>query len=163
MSSFETYNITRAVLHISARGLYLLAFTLIVLYTYDTVSRLKEDRKIRALGGFATARAHTWAPFGLDFLYRAVKATFAHQIPEFWSQILSSAKRPSDLPPPTTVDCRVTGERIVLTIDPENVKALLAAQFNEYGKSEFSTPTGRTSWGIASSQPMERCGILRAS
>ena len=32
------------------------------------------------------------------------------------------------------VDCG--GERIIVTADPENVKAILATQFNEFGKGE---------------------------
>src|SRR5256885_8631610 len=116
---------------------YLLLSGLAVVVIRAMVSRFNVDRKISALGGFGTARGYTWAPFGLDFLYRGLSAAVIHQVPQFWAQVLSDAKRPAHLQSPTTVDCRVAGERFLFTIDPENVKALLAAQFNDYGKGEI--------------------------
>jgi cytochrome P450 len=137
MPSFDTDSLVRAVIRVAALGLSLFAFALVVIATRIIVSRFNEDRKIRALGGFGTARGYTWAPFGLDFLYRGLRAAFRHQVPQFWSRVLSDAKRPIGLPAPMTVDSRVAGERFLFTIDPENVKALLAAQFSDYGKGEI--------------------------
>ena len=137
MSLYNLDGWLQAVPHVSALWPSVLIFGLAVVFIRATVIQVKEDRKIRALGGFGTARGYTWAPFGLDFLYRGLKAAVGHQVPQFWIKVLSDAKRPADLPPPTTVDCRVTGERFLFTIDPENVKALLAAQFSDYGKSEI--------------------------
>lgn len=37
---------------------------------------------------------------------------------------------------PYTVEACPGGERIIFTADPENIKAILAAQFNDYGKGE---------------------------
>ena len=116
---------------------YLFIFALIAVVLFDTVNKLNEDRKVRALGGFGIARGYTWAPFGIDFLCKGLRATVSHQLPQFWTKVLSDAKRPATLPPPTTVDSRVAGERFLFTIDPENLKALLAAQFTDYGKSEM--------------------------
>jgi cytochrome P450 len=137
MPSFDVDGLVRGALRVSALGLYLLVFGLLVLIIRTTVGHFIENRKVRALGGFGTARAYTWAPFGLDFLYRGLRAAVGHQVPQFWRRVLSDAKRPANLLHPTTVDCRVAGERFVFTIDPENVKALLAAQFSDYGKSEI--------------------------
>lgn len=137
MAFFDFDNLLRTVLRVSVLGLGLLLFGLVALIIRTAVSQLTENRKIRALGGFGTARGYTWAPFGLDFLYRGLRAAISHQVPEFWSGVLANAKRPGNLLHVTTVDCRVAGERFLFTIDPENVKALLAAQFNDYGKSEI--------------------------
>ncbi|KAI4259583.1 MAG: hypothetical protein LQ352_000651 [Teloschistes flavicans] len=35
-----------------------------------------------------------------------------------------------------TVDLKFAGERLIFTADPENIKAVLASQFNEYGKGD---------------------------
>lgn len=35
-----------------------------------------------------------------------------------------------------TGECRIAGRRIVFTIDHENIKAILATQFSDYGKGE---------------------------
>jgi len=137
MPSFGIGGSLRVVLRLSTLGVYLLVFALILLALQVTVSHFNERRKIRALGGFATARLNTWAPFGLDFLYTCLRAASCHQIPQFWRTTLANANKPAGLPLATTIDCRVAGERFVFTIDPENVKALLAAQFNDYGKSEI--------------------------
>jgi len=31
---------------------------------------------------------------------------------------------------------RIPGQRAVLTVDPENIKAILATQFNDFGKGQ---------------------------
>jgi cytochrome P450 len=137
MAFFGFDNLLRTVLRVSVLGLCLLFFGLVALIVRAVVSQFNENRKIRALGGFGTARSYAWAPFGIDCLYRGLIAAINHQVPEFWSGVLADAKRPAGLLQVTTVDCRVAGERFLFTIDPENVKALLAAQFNDYGKSEI--------------------------
>ena len=137
MSLFNTNLYIYAIRRLSALWLYILVFSFAIVIIHIRLSRFKEARKIQALGGFGTARGYAWAPFGVDFLYRGLRAAVHHQVPQFWTKALSDAKRPANLPhPTTTVDCRVAGERFVFTIDPENIKALLAAQFNDYGKSE---------------------------
>lgn len=37
---------------------------------------------------------------------------------------------------PYTIEFRIAGKRIIATADPENIKAILASQFNDYGKGE---------------------------
>jgi cytochrome P450 len=137
MPSFSIDSSLQIALRLSALGLCLLVFILVLLVLRLAVSSFNEKRKIQVLGGLATARLNTWAPFGLDFLYTGLKAASFHQIPQFWRTTLANAKKPAGLPPATTIDCRVAGRRFVFTIDPENVKALLATQFNDYGKSEI--------------------------
>ena len=35
-----------------------------------------------------------------------------------------------------TVECTIGGRRMVFTVDPENIRAILATQFGDYGKGE---------------------------
>lgn len=37
---------------------------------------------------------------------------------------------------PYTIELHATGERFIITTDPENLKAVLATQFEDYGKGE---------------------------
>lgn len=52
-----------------------------------------------------------------------------HKNVEFWQDMLSRVKG-------WTGEKRILGLRIVFTAEPENIKAILATQFSEYGKGE---------------------------
>lgn len=52
-----------------------------------------------------------------------------HKNVEFWKDMLSKVKG-------WTGEKRILGLRIVFTADPENIKAILATQFSDYGKGE---------------------------
>ena len=52
-----------------------------------------------------------------------------HQNLTFWRKMLS-------VTPAYTTEGRVAGRRIVFTADHENIKAILATQFGDYGKGE---------------------------
>lgn len=47
----------------------------------------------------------------------------------FWRNMFSSIQG-------ETGECRIAGRRIIFTIDHENMKAILATQFSDYGKGE---------------------------
>lgn len=51
----------------------------------------------------------------------------------FWHSLFRKYGHPSN---PFTVETSVLGIRLVFTADPENIKAILATQFNDYGKGE---------------------------
>jgi cytochrome P450 len=112
--------------------------------------RIAEERKIRALGGH-TSRIRTWAPYGLfsfhylfcnlatankwrlmkdiDLIIRAIRDTMAHRNMEGWLRWFYAATK-------WTVEAVPGGRRVVFTADPENIKAILATQFNDYGKGK---------------------------
>ncbi|KAB8234979.1 cytochrome P450 [Aspergillus alliaceus] len=56
--------------------------------------------------------------FSMDFIYKSFLANRKHQDPVFWDAAITTAK----------------GSRFIFTKDPENVKAILAGQFADYGK-----------------------------
>jgi cytochrome P450 len=68
-------------------------------------------------------------PPGLDFVRRTVKATMHHKNLEMWRSYFVESGT-------WTVETAVMGRRIIFTADPENIKAILATQFGDYGKGE---------------------------
>jgi hypothetical protein len=116
-------------------------------------------------------------PIGLDFVRKAVTATMTHKNLEMWRGLFASVGGNR-----WTAETRTLGRRIVFTADPENIKAILATQFGDYGKGdpfhreyalkpllkEYVAPTqaniilfflgGRISWATASSPPTETFG-----
>lgn len=74
---------------------------------------------------------------GLDFLAASIKATLTRQNYTYWRDTFF---RNATL---WTTEVRVLDERVIFTADPENIKALLATQFNHFGKGDQF----RKAWG----------------
>lgn len=92
--------------------------------------RITEERRIQALGGH-TRYATTYAPFCLDMIVRTVYNTMKHKNLEGWRGFFERDGKGG-----YTVESRPAGLRIILTADVENIKAILASQFGDYGKGE---------------------------
>ncbi|KAF1809375.1 cytochrome P450 [Eremomyces bilateralis CBS 781.70] len=90
------------------------------------------DYKIRKLGHRAPSR-FTFVPFGLNFIYSAIKAAREHKNLELWRDLMLNYGNKNN---PYTVESSAGGRRIILTADPDNIKAILATQFGDYGKGE---------------------------
>lgn len=104
---------------------------LLVLFTaYRVVARLSYDAKLRKLGARAPIRK-TWLPLELDLAYTIVKAAIDDRMYEFWLKAFQVYSRNGCY----TIETGI-GERVIMTADPENIKAILATQFKEYGKGE---------------------------
>ena len=63
-------------------------------------------------------------------MYLAVRATLQCKNLERWTDIFHEAGNSY------TAETRILNQRLVLTADPENVKAVLATQFGDYGKGK---------------------------
>ncbi|KAL1621697.1 hypothetical protein SLS56_009095 [Neofusicoccum ribis] len=110
-----------------------LAVLAVLLYVVRALaSRIDEAARLRALGGRAPVRT-TYVPFGLDLVYTAVKATLRNASYDFWLDVFRGAGNPAN---PYTVEAGVGGLRTIFTADPDNIKAILATQFADYGKGE---------------------------
>ncbi|KAK3328887.1 cytochrome P450 [Apodospora peruviana] len=66
-------------------------------------------------------------PFNLDVAYKTITDGANHRNLELWRWIFSQTNA-------WTAETRIVGRRIVFTVDPDNIKALLATQFGDYGK-----------------------------
>ncbi|KAF9630735.1 Cytochrome P450 [Lasiodiplodia theobromae] len=110
-----------------------LAVLAVLLYLVRALaSRVNAASRLRALGGCAPVRT-TYLPLGLDLVYTAVKATLGNASYDFWLDLFRTAGNPTN---PYTVEAAVGGVRTIFTADPDNIKAILATQFADYGKGE---------------------------
>lgn len=99
-------------------------------------SRFQENYRL-SKHGVRAVRIPTWLPLGLDIVYGAVKATIQHKNLDKWLEFYSTAKADADGNGSYTCELTVMGRRTVFTSDPENIKAILATQFNDFGKGEI--------------------------
>lgn len=99
-----------------------------VYYASLVFKAVKHDRLIHRLGNRAPVK-RTYYPFGLGLLFEAVWYFSHHRNHEFWWGFFGKYKS-------YTVESEVLGGRLVFTADEENIKAILATQFRDYGKGE---------------------------
>jgi hypothetical protein len=85
------------------------------------------EKHIEALGGHAHVIPAMF-PFGFDLIYRDVRAAITHKSMELWQTLFYESKGSH------TAEATVMGQRIVFTDDPKNIKAILSAQFQDFGK-----------------------------
>ncbi|KAI1106644.1 cytochrome P450 52A11 [Jackrogersella minutella] len=106
---------------------------ILVLFTIHFFLRMicrsiDENIRLRRLG-VRGSRVKSNMPFGLDIIQKQVKASKNYKSVEYFLECLENA-------PDYTAEARILGRRVVLTADPENIKAILATQFAEFGKGE---------------------------
>ena len=114
----------------------------VVLYIY---SQIRQHRDIKKLGGYAPkvstkipfGKSHIilWLPrrayaSGLDVVYGLFRAGRLMNEIDIWHWLFSYA------PYNKTVEFKIGTQRMVFTADPDNIRALLATQFGDYGKGE---------------------------
>lgn len=103
-----------------------------VYFLYNVYVRVDKSIRLRRLPGVPSApKVAAKLPFGLDFVKNAVTSTINHKNLEMWRDLFASVG--SNL---WTAETRTLGRRLVFTADPENIKAILATQFSDYGKGE---------------------------
>lgn len=128
---------------------HILTFAVLGTYLVKTLDHLDRERRIRQLGKRATSlRTHT--PFNIGVLLQVLWYLSKHRTHEYWWKMFG--KRPgggggnmggeNGKKFPYTVETITIGGRLVLTADEENVKAILATQFADYGKG----PQFRKEW-----------------
>jgi cytochrome P450 len=110
----------------------LLLFFCTTYLLYLLILRISEYRRIRNLGGRA-APVSKWVPYDLLFIYHGIKHALANKNYDFWHASFHRFGNPAN---PYTLEARPGGRRVVFTADPENIKAILATQFGDYGKGE---------------------------
>ena len=97
---------------------------------YFTFSVTVERRAIAKLGLFPPqVRAF---PFGIDIVIRSLSHTRNDTEYEFWDWLFDWSPNKHS----KTVDISFARQRFIFTADPENIKAILATQFDDYGKGE---------------------------
>jgi cytochrome P450 len=93
------------------------------------VSGAALDHQVRKLGARGPQRK-SYLPFGIDMLYQVVTYMYRDENLELWELMMKKWGKGG-----YTIEAG-SGERVILTAEPENIKAILATQFKEYGKGE---------------------------
>lgn len=106
-----------------------LGAVLILLLARHLFLRVQEEFKIRKFGTHTTF-VKSKAPFGLGFIYHSLLDSSRHALLERWHAFFADKSRVH----PYTLETRMIGTRIILTADEENIKAVLATKFNDFGK-----------------------------
>lgn len=96
---------------------------------YHIVGRVDEEIRLRRTGGLRASYYPGRLPLNIDLVYKTVVANAKFQNLQHWQQIFRDAGQ-------HTAEFRVLNRRIIFTDDVENIKAILAAQFGDYGKGE---------------------------
>lgn len=68
---------------------------------------------------------------GMDIAFTSLNYAMNDKIMDFWELIFTQAPAESN-----TIELTMARQRYIFTADPENVKAILATQFEEYGKGK---------------------------
>ncbi|KAI2628979.1 cytochrome P450 [Xylaria nigripes] len=101
----------------------------VVFVLWKLYLRINESLRLQRLGARAP-RAVSRFPFGLDILVIQVKSALECNLFNSFLDVLKVSST-------YNVEFRVFGRRIIFTADPENIKAMLATQFPDFGKGEL--------------------------
>ena len=96
---------------------------------YFSICVALESRAIARLGARAPG-VQSFLPFSTDIVIRSVAHSHSHKDLEFWSWLFSFSPQKHS----PTVEATLAGQRFIFTADPENIRAVLATQFGDYGK-----------------------------
>ena len=107
-----------------------LLITIFAAASYYLISELKKHNKIISLGGYGAQ--HTLGPpigRGFYLVWRSLRGLATYSLLEVHEECLASAGN-------YTVDLTLGLNRLIWTSDSENIKAMLATQFDEFGKGD---------------------------
>lgn len=99
-------------------------------FFYQAVKTTVTSQKVKKLGAHAPVRP-TYLPYGFDLVIPMLRYALKDQSYEWWSKRMLGTYGKGRY----TIEFGV-GQRIIMTADPENIKAILATQFKDYGKGE---------------------------
>lgn len=119
---------------VSLRGVLALLIGSWVVAT--VISRAHESFRMKRIGHRA-AHVPSWLPGSIDVIYSVVQATIHHRNLEKWYQFFSISGADVNGNGAYTAELRALGRRTIFTSDPENIKAILATQFADFGKGDF--------------------------
>ncbi|KAG7038132.1 cytochrome P450 [Colletotrichum scovillei] len=110
---------------------------LFLVFLRSIVKFIDEERRIRRHGGHAS-RYKSYTPFGvlsgLHFLWSITTHALQDQNLKFMhNAFLRSGQGKKN---PYTFEVSLIGTRAIFTADPENIRAMLATQFNDFGKGQ---------------------------
>ncbi|KAK3674557.1 hypothetical protein LTR78_005643 [Recurvomyces mirabilis] len=117
---------------------YAIFATIVLYYIQISTVAITYELQLRRLGKRAPSQ-RGWSPYNFGILIEAVSYVLQHRNHVFWWRLFENQGNPAR---PWTVESITAGERIIFTADEDNIKAILATQFAEYGKG----PRFRVEW-----------------
>lgn len=108
---------------------YLLGGLFVLFVGYKIYNRVAKNARIRKLGARAPIRP-SYLPYGIDLAYEVVRHALKDKSYDLWVSMFARWS-----PGSYTLEGGI-GERVILTAEPDNIKAILATQFKDYGKGE---------------------------
>ena len=99
------------------------------LLIYHVAGRIDEELRLRRTGGLRASQQRGYLPFNIDLVYATVRANAQFRNMGHWQSIFEEVGN-------HTAEFRVLNRRIIFTDDVDNIKAILASQFGDYGKGE---------------------------
>ncbi|KAJ5287128.1 cytochrome p450 protein [Penicillium angulare] len=112
---------------ISWKSLLLVAFAYLIINILR--KRFNEERRLRNTGGVRAPEYSGKLPLNIDLIIDKIKASANHTNHLLWENMFARLNN-------HTVEVNIIGKRIIFTDDPENIQAILAKQFRDYGKGE---------------------------
>lgn len=139
---------------------YLLGALAVLYIGYNISQRVYLNARIRKLGARAPIRT-TYFPYGVDMAYDVITKAMKDETYDMWIRMFERWCGPGRY----TIEAGI-GERVILTADPENIKAILATQFKDYGKGEqfrkdWHTFLGNGMWWTSCPEPLPRVRVVR--
>ncbi|QIW95010.1 hypothetical protein AMS68_000528 [Peltaster fructicola] len=101
----------------------------------NTISQVNKELKISALGARAP-RMRSFSPSNVGFIAQAIYYFSKHKNDQLWWKNYAKAAKMIGKEHAWTTESIVLGGRLILTADEENIKAVLATQFHDFGKGE---------------------------
>ena len=127
--SFEVSAIDKMLEHLYNNPTLTVTLLISVPAVYLILSYIYERLSIRRLGA-SPPQVPNYLPFSIDILIRSVRNSLADADLDFWTWLFSHRKNPHS----HTVEVDLGRQRFIFTAEPENIKAVLATQFQDYGK-----------------------------
>lgn len=96
---------------------------------YSIACRIDERIRFKRIGALRAPFYKSKIPGGFDLIYRTIKSAAEHKNRENWEAIFRDVGC-------HTAEFRILGLNVIFTDEPENIKAILATQFQDYGKGK---------------------------
>ena len=108
-------------------GAFCLLSTYIVYYLLSSfLASRRHAQNAARLGCKDPPRRPYQLPFGIDMAQRVMKADREKRVPDMFTEVYEEMGRPA------TWSQYLLGADILVTVDPLNIQALLATQFNDF-------------------------------
>ncbi|KAF8523080.1 cytochrome P450 monooxygenase pc-3 [Hysterangium stoloniferum] len=99
-----------------------------VLVVKGIISDIQEKIEMKKLGARRVPRIKSYVPGGFDLLFQLIKAYYNGYMGEIFREMTFNGSQ--------TVNLRILGNDAIFTIEPENIKAVLATNFDNFEKGK---------------------------